>query len=670
MGGFGLGGNKPGMASAKAAAKKGSTAKEDGESAFNKGRMKASALKNGTAGGKAGKIARALGAGKGAGGASMAALAGNVAAGHAAVAAAKTPEERAKAMEGLVAAQSALNDKKALDDAKDAHKNKKALDAATAADRKAELGAAMSDAYNAELAASGGDVAKANAAATAAFNAKAAEHRGLDRANELGGALSAASGGAISAADAAEAIASGAMAGYVTLGNGTSMSIGEAVKSGHAQLDSSGGGAMLTAKGIAAGGSMVGMVNMPGGSSMSMADAVTNGLVSVDAASGAVSITSSGTAAGLTAGMLPAASMVVAGGSGTPDASVLESQTMTHDAVMGSAAGARATANGTAEALGIGAGEVSPLRGNAGIIAPAHGSATGFGAMQDLGAIKGGALLASTASTALLLGSDTTDQLWAACGGDEETYAAACDNAMSMAGIRGMTMGSAISGAGLHNSKRNEILNKLGSGNAAAVETALSDVRSMNGGQGLYAVSSSGINAAVASAFAQTSSARQNDVGMIHGGVVAMSSDATNAIGEAAEIFDGYTSGSGLWHDLASGTPAQKSNAEKMIVGRMVNAEMAVMRTQHAHQAAEQLAATGFVGHDNTRWDDERARLVDHYSDTLRAGGSIISSTNWINDSISAMRDHVRDAQVMPTIRPSRPAGVPSSRGVATTPVP
>ena len=415
---------------------------------------------------------------------------------------------------------------------------------------------------------------------------------------------------------------------------------------------------------------MVGMVNMPDGSSMSMADAVTSGMVDVDSASGAVSITSSGAAAGLTAGMLPSASMVVAGGSGTPDASVLESQTMTHDAVMGSAAGAVATANGTAEALGIGAGEVSPLRGNAGIIAPAHGSATGFGAMQDLGAIKGGALLASTASTALLLGSDTTDQLWAACGGDAETYAAACDNALSMAGIRGMSMVDAISGAGLHTSKRNDIISKLGSGNGAEVETALSDVRSMNGGQGLYVVSSSGINAAVSSAFAQTSSARQNDVGMIHGGVVAMSSDATNAIGEAAEIFDGYTSGSGLWHDFDSGTPAQKSAAEKMIVGKMVNAEMAVMRTQHAHQAAEQLAATGFISHDNTSWSDERARLVDHYSDTLRAGGSIISNTNWINDSISAMRDHVREAQVMPTIRPRRPAGVPSSRGVATTPTP
>jgi hypothetical protein len=125
-----------------------------------------------------------------------------------------------------------------------------------------------------------------------------------------------------------------------------------------------------------------------------------------------------------------------------------------------------------------------------------------------------------------------------------------------------------------------------------------------------------------------------------------------------------------LWHDFDSGTPAQKSAAEKMIVGKMVNAEMAVMRTQHAHQAAEQLAATGFISHDNTSWSDERARLVDHYSDTLRAGGSIISNTNWINDSISAMRDHVRDAQVMPTIRPSRPAGVPSSRGVATTPTP
>ena len=669
MGGFGLGGNKPGLASAKAAAKKGSTAKDDGKSAFNKGKMYASDLMNGKAGGKAGAIARKLGAGKGAGGASMAELEENVAAGNAKVAAAKTPEERAKAMEGLLAAQSALSDKKAVEDAKEAHKNKKALDAATAADRKAELGAAMTDAYNAELAASG-DVAKANAASSAAFNAKAAEHRGLDRANELGGALSAASGGAISAADAAEAIASGAMAGYVTLGDGTSMSIGDAVKTGHAQLDPSGGGAMLTAKGIAAGGSMVGMVNMPGGSSMSMADAVTNGLVNVDAATGAVSVSAAGTAAGLTAGMLPSASMVVAGGSGTPDASALETQTMTYDAVMGSAAGARGTANGTAVALGIGAGEVSPLRGNAGIIAPAHGSATGFGAMQDLGAIKGDALLASTASTALLLGSDTTDQLWAACGGDEETYAAACDNALSMAGIRGMSMGAAISGAGLHNSKRNQFLNKLGSGNAAAVETALSEVRSMNGGQGLYAVSSAGINAAVATAFAQTSSARQNDVGMIHGGVVAMSSDATNAIGEAAEIFDGYTSGSGLWHDYDSGTPAQKSAAEKMIVGRMVNAEIAVMRTQHAHQAAEQLAATGFVGPDNTSWDDERARLVDHYSDTLRAGGSIISDTNWINNSISSMRDQVRDAQVMPTIRPSRPVGVPSSRGVATTPTP
>lgn len=670
MGGFGLGsGGKSGMAAAKAAANKGSTAKNDGKSAFNKGKMAASDLMNGKAGGKAGAIARALGAGKGAGGASLAELEGNVAAGNAKVAAAKTPEERAKAMEGLIAAQSALSDKKAVEDAKEAHKNKKALDAATAADRKAELGAAMSDAYNAELAASG-DVAKANAASSAAFNAKAAEHRGLDRANELGGALSAASGGAISAADAADAIASGAMAGYVTLGDGTSMSIGDAVKSGHAQLDSSGGGAMLTAKGIAAGGSMVGMVNMPGGSSMSMADAVTNGLVNVDAATGAVSVSAAGTAAGLTAGMLPSASMVVASGSGTPDASALETQTMTYDAVMGSAAGARGTANGTAEALGIGAGEVSPLRGNAGIIAPAHGSATGFGAMQDLGAIKGGALLASTASTALLLGTDTTDQLWAACGGDEETYAAACDNALSMAGIRGMSMGAAISGAGLHNSKRNQVLNRLGSGNAAAVETALSEVRSMNGGQGLYAVSSAGVNAAVATAFAQTSSARQNDVGMIHGGVVAMSSDATNAIGEAAEIFDGYTSGSGLWHDYDSGTPLQKSNAEKAIVGRMVNAEIAVMRVQHAHQAAEQLAATGFVGPDNTSWDDERARLVDHYSDTLRAGGSIISDTNWINNSISSMRDHIHDAQVMPTIRPSRPAGVPSSRGVATTPIP
>ena len=672
MGGFGLGGNKPGLASAKAAAKKGSTAKDDAKSAGQKGMMKAKSLMDGTAGGKAGMAARALGAGKLFGKGednSIEALTAKAAAGHAAVAGAKTPEERAKAMEGLLAAQSALSDKKAVEDAKEAHKNKKALDAATAADRKAELGAAMSDAYNAELAASG-DVAKANAASSAAFNAKAAEHRGLDRANELGGALSAASGGAISAADAAEAIASGAMAGYVTLGNGTSMSIGDAVKTGHAQLDPSGGGAMLTAKGIAAGGSMVGMVNMPSGSSMSMADAVTNGLVNVDAATGAVSVSAGGTAAGLTAAMLPSASMVVAGGSGTPDASALETQTMTYDAVMGSAAGARATANGTAEALGIGAGEVSPLRGNAGIIAPAHGSATGFGAMQDLGAIKGGALLASTASTALLLGSDTTDQLWAACGGDEETYAAACNNALSMAGIRGMSMGAAISGAGLHNSKRNQFLNQLGSGNAAAVETALSEVRSMNGGQGLYAVSSASVNAAVATAFAQTSSARQNDVGMIHGGVVAMSSDATNAIGEAAEIFDGYTSGSGLWHDYDSGTPAQKSAAEKMIVGRMVNAEIAVMRTQHAHQAAEQLAATGFIGPDNTSWDDERARLVDHYSDTLRAGGSIISDTNWINNSISSMRDQVRDAQVMPTIRPSRPVGVPSSRGVATTPTP
>jgi hypothetical protein len=672
MGGFGLGGNKPGMASAKAAAKKGSEAKDDSKSAFNKGKMAASALKNGTAGGKAGKVARALGAGKLFGKGednSIEALAEKAAAGHAAVNAAKTPEEKAKAMDALIAAQSALSGAEAIKAAKEAHANKQALDSATAADRKAELGAAMSDAYNAELAASG-DVAKANAAASAAFNEKAAEHRGLDRASELGAQLSKASSGAISAADAAEAIASGAMAGYVTLGNGTSMSIGDAVKSGHAAIDPSGRGAVLTAAGIAAGGSMVGMVNMPDGSSMSMADAVTSGMVDVDSASGAVSITSSGTAAGLTAGSLPSAAMVVAGGTGGIDASALETQTMTYDAVMGSAAGAVATANGTAAALGIAAGGVSPLRGNAGIIAPAHGSATGFGSMQDLGGIKGDQLLGSTAATSLLLGSDVADQLWAACGGDQDTYAAACDNALSMAGIRGMSMVDAISGAGLHTSKRNDILNKLGSGNGAEVETALSEVRSMNGGQGLYGVDSVGVNAAVASAFAQTASARQGDVAAIHGGAVALSSDATNAIGEAAEIFDGYTSGSGLWHDFDSGTPAQKSAAEKMIVGKMVNAEMAVMRTQHAHQAAEQLAATGFISHDNTSWSDERARLVDHYSDTLRAGGSIISNTNWINDSISAMRDHVRDAQVMPTIRPSRPAGVPSSRGVATTPTP
>ena len=673
MGGFGLGSNKPGLASAKAAAKKGSTAKDDAKSAGQKGMMKAKSLMDGTAGGKAGMAARALGAGKLFGKGednSIEALTAKAAAGHAAVAgaAAGTPEAKAKAMDGLIAATAALTNAKDAEAAKDAHKNKQALAAAEAADRKAELGAAMMDAYNAELAASG-DVAKANAASSAAFSAKAAEHRGLDRANELGAALALGSKGAISAADAAEAIASGAMAGYVTLGNGTSMSIGSAVESGHAQLDSSGGGAMLTAKGIAAGGSMVGMVNMPGGSAMSTADAVTNGLVSVDTATGAVSVSAAGTAAGITAGMLPSASMVVAGGSGAPDASALEIQTMTYDAVMGSAAGSRATADGTAESLGVAAGSVAPLRGNAGIIAPAHGSATGFGPAQNLGNIKAG-LLDSTAGTSLLLGADVADQLWTACGGDQETYAAACDNALSMAGIRGMSMGAAISNSSLDAPTKNALSGDLTSGDASRVGDALSKLRSVNGGQGLYGVDSAGVNAAVACAFTQTESARQGDVGMLHGGVVAMSSDATNAIGEAAEIFDGYTSGSGLWHDYDSGTPLQKSNAEKAIVNRMVDAEMAVMRTQHAHQAAEQLAATGFVTPDNTSWSDERARLVDHYSDTMRAGGSILSDTNWINNSISSMRAQVRDAQVMPIVRPSRPAGVPSSRGVATTPVP
>jgi hypothetical protein len=671
MGGFGFGsGGKSGMAAAKAAAGKGAGLPKDINDASSKAMMKAKALKDGTAGGVAGAVARKLGAGTKFGDgsdSSIAALEGKVAAGHAKVAAAKTPEERAKAMDGLIAASAAL-DKSNEAAAKNAHKNKQELDAAKADARKDEIAQAMSSAYNDTLAA-GGSVSDAQAASIAAFNAKAAEHRGLDRANELGAALSAVTGGAISSTDAAAAIASGAMAGYVSFGNGTSMSIADAVQTGHAQIDSS-GGAMLTAAGLAAGGSMVGMVNMPGGSSMSMADATTQGLVSFDAASGAIAVTAAGAAAGLTAGMLPSASMVVAGASGSPDATALDAQTMTYDAVMGSAAGARATANGTAAALGIAAGGVSPLRGNAGIIAPAHGSASGFGSMQDLSNINGAALLDSTAAASLLLGSDVTDQLWAACGGDQETYAAACDNVLSMAGIRGMSMGAALSNSSLTPAVERSISAKLTSGNAAEVEGALSDIRSMNGGQGLYGVSSSGLNTAVASAFRQTTSARQGDVGMLHGGVVAVASDATNAIGEAAEIFDGYTSGSGVWHDYTSGGPAQKSAAERTIVGKMVDAEMAVMRTQHAHQAAEQLAATGFVAPDNTNWGDERARLVDHYTDNLRAGNRTTSDTAWLNSSISSMRDHVRDAQVMPTVRPSRPAGTPSSRGVATTPGP
>jgi hypothetical protein len=677
MGGFGLGsGGKTGMAAAKAAAGKGAGAPKAAMGAYDKARAFPGDVKSGkkdanghAAGGAMGKLLRKMGYGAGGDDAAIEKLEGKVAAAANKVNSAKTPEDRAKAMDGLIAAQSALDDGNDRKAANDAHKNKKALDAATADGRKAELMAAMSDAENAVLAA-GGTPSQAQAAALEAFNAKSAEHRGLDRANELGAQLSSLSSGAISSADAAEAIASGAMAGYVTLGNGTSMSIGSAVAGGFAQLDPSGGGAMLTAKGIAAGGSMVGMVNMPGGSSMSMADAVTNGLVNVDAATGAVSVSAAGTAAGLTAGMLPSASMVVAGGAGSPDASALETQTVAHDAVMGSAAGARATANGTAEALGIGAGGVSPLRGNAGIIAPAHGSATGFGSMQDLGNLKGAALLNSTAATSLLLGSDVTDQLWAACGGDEETYAAACDNALSMAGIRGMSMGDALANSGWDAPKQRHFLNQMNSGNAASVEGALSNVRSLNGGQGLYGVSSSGINAAVASAFVQTSSARQGDVGAIHGGVIAMSSDATNAIGEAQEILQGYSVGSGAWADYNSGSPAQKSAAEKTIVGKMVNAELAVMRVQHAHQAAEQLAATGFIAPDNTSWSDERTRLVDHYTDHLQAGNWVTSDTSWLRDSISSMQDHVRDAQVMPTVRPSSPAGVPSSRGVATTPGP
>lgn len=677
LGGFGLGsGGKTGMAAAKAAAGKGAGAPKAAMGQFDKARAFPGDVKSGKrdangkqAGGVMGKLARKMGYGSGGDDAAVASLEGKVAAAANKVNSAKTPEDRAKAMDGLIAAQSALNDANDTKAANDAHKNKKALDAATADGRKAELMAAMSDAENAVLAA-GGTPSQAQAAALEAFNAKSAEHRGLDRANELGAQLSALSNGAISSADAAEAIASGAMAGYVTLGNGTSMSIGSAVDGGFAQLDPSGGGAMLTAKGIAAGGSMVGMVNMPGGSSMSMADAVTNGLVDVDAATGAVSISAAGTAAGITAGMLPSASMVVAGGAGSPDASAIEAQTMAHDAVMGSAAGARATADGTAAALGIGAGGVSPLRGNAGIIAPAHGSTTGFGSMQDLGNLKGAALLNSTAATSLLLGSDVADQLWAACGGDEETYAAACDNAMSMAGIRGMSMGDALANSGWDTPKQRHFLNQMNSGSATSVEDALSRVRSVNGGQGLYGVSSSGINAAVASAFAQTSSARQGDVGAIQGGVIAMSSDATNAIGEAQEILQGYSVGSGIWADYNSGSPAQKSAAEKTIVNKMVDAEMAVMRVQHAHQAAEQLAATGFIAPDNTSWSDERTRLVDHYSDHLRAGNWVTSDTSWLKDSISSMQDHVREAQVMPTVRPSSPAGVPSSRGVATTPVP
>jgi hypothetical protein len=677
MGGFGLGsGGKTGMAAAKAAAGKGAGAPKAAMGAYDKARAFPGDVKSGkkdanghAAGGAMGKLLRKMGYGGGGDDAAIEKLEGKVAAAANKVNSAKTPEDRAKAMDGLIAAQSALDGANDIKAANEAHKNKQALDAATADGRKAELMAAMATAESAVLAA-GGTTSEAQAAALEAFSAKAAEHRGLDRANELGAQLSALSSGAISSADAAEAIASGSMAGYVTLGNGTSMSIGSAVAGGFAQLDPSGGGAMLTAKGIAAGGSMVGMVNMPGGSSMSMADAVTNGLVSFDAASGAVAITAAGTAAGLTAGMLPSASMVVAGGAGGPDASALETQTVAHDAVMGSAAGARATANGTAAALGIGAGGVSPLRGNTGIIAPAHGSATGFGSMQDLGNLKGAALLNSTAATSLLLGSDVADQLWAACGGDEETYAAACDNALSMAGIRGMSMGDALANSGWDAPKQRHFLNQMNSGNAASVEGALSEVRSLNGGQGLYGVSSSGINAAVASAFVQTSSARQGDVGAIQGGVIAMSSDATNAIGEAAEILQGYSVGSGAWHDYNSGSPAQKSAAEKTIVAKMVNAELAVMRVQHAHQAAEQLAATGFIAPDNTSWSDERTRLVDHYTDHLQAGNWVTSDTSWLRDSISSMQDHVRDAQVMPTVRTSRPAGVPSSRGVATTPGP
>lgn len=671
MGGFGLGsGGKTGMAAAKAAAGKGAALPGDVDKLGSKAMSKANALKNGEGKGLAAAVARKLGAGAGAsaGAGSVAALGAAVAAGAAKVASAKTPEDRAKAMDGLIAAEAALADAKAATAAKDAHKSKQELAAATASGRRAELDAAMHAAENGVLA-SGGTASEAQAAALAAFSAKSAEHRGLDRANELGAGLAAASGGAISSTDAAAAIASGAMAGYVTLGNGTSMSIGDAVQSGHAQIDAS-GGAMLTTKGLAAGGSMVGMVNMPGGSSMSVADATTQGLVSFDSASGAMAITAAGAAAGLTAGMLPSGSMVVAGGAGSPDASALETQTSAHDAVMGSAAGARATADGTAASLGVLASGVSPLRGNTGIIAPAHGSANGFGSMQDLGAINGDALLASTAATSLLLGSDVTDQLWAACGGDQATYAASCDNALSMAGIRGMSMGDALSNSGLSPAVGGSINAKLTSGDATQVDGALSDIRSMNGGQGLYGVSSSGLNTAVASAFAQTSSARQNDVGLLQGGVIAMSSDATNAIGEAAEIFDGYTSGSGMWHDFISGGPAQKSNAEKAIVGKMVNAEMAVMRTQHAHQAAAQLAATGFIAPDNTSWDDERARLVDHYSDRLREGNSTVSNTGWLNSSISSMREDVRAAQVIPTVRPSRPTSAPSSRGVATTPMP
>lgn len=406
-------------------------------------------------------------------------------------------------------------------------------------------------------------------------------------------------------------------------------------------------------------GEMPAFVNDGRGGQMALQDAMAGGLVEMTA-SGDLQTTSKGTAQGVS----------FVNNDGGVD---LFRQIAAHDQTLGSLASATTLARAVGAEAGLEAGMMSGVRGRGVVMTPMAGRSSGFADKNACGNAEWGTLLGSTAAVTMALPQSLTDEIWSACGGNEEVFAAALSVAADAAGIGGMTLEQAISSGGLlRRGESNAILRDIASGTPAAVTGAVEALRTKSSPASM----SMSAGECVAAAQSMVQAARSSDVAMGQAAVLATKQAHAPAINACQDMFDDYTRGTGLMQSWQDGKASSRQVAEVM-----ADAEIAVMQVRQEQDRLDTFANTGIMPPpDHTDWALERSQLVATMEDTLEisrasaaqpgAGGrnnaDLVRNSHWLSSHRSALMDDWNNLGSAPAVSNAGTDRHPSSAGVVT----
>lgn len=403
-------------------------------------------------------------------------------------------------------------------------------------------------------------------------------------------------------------------------------------------------------------GEMPAFVNDGRGGQMSLQDALAGGLVEMTAG-GTLATTSKGTAQGVS----------FVGNDGGVD---LFRQVAANDATLGSLASVTTLARQAGAQVGLESGLMSGVRGRGVVMTPMASTASGMADPNAFANADMGALLGSTAAVTMALPKALTDEIWSACGGNEEVYAAALAVAADAAGIGGMTLQQALeSGKLMRSGEGASAVRGLTSGSPATMISAAETMRARSN-----PAMSMSAGDCVAAAHSMVQASRSTDVAMGQAAVLATKMSHEQPVKVCQDMFDDYARGTGVMRDWQDG---KKSSREVATI--MAAADIAVMQVQHQQDRLDAFAATGVMPPDEpVDWEKQRADMINSMEDALdssrvatapgqtRDNVDLIKNMHWLSEHRSGMIDHWNSLGSAPAVSSSGTNRHPSASGVVT----